>query len=157
MFLLRPLNSEAPKKKKKKKKKNGERGDDERWRRGDEVPVDAVDVAIREQRTLVMHNLEVYWPPVGELVRQVVRYFHAYSQVNVYMSPAELSVATTAHCMHLACGRACALASCPNPFAVRPSMHRARAVREQGRPEPGLIVMLIISELNGARGGRAGR
>ncbi len=70
---------------------------DERWQRGDEVPVDAVDVAIREQRTLVMHNLEVYWPPVGELVRQVVRYFHAYSQVNVYMSPAELSVATTAH------------------------------------------------------------
>tara|TARA_B100000073_G_scaffold283517_1_gene244570 strand:- start:1042 stop:1356 length:315 start_codon:yes stop_codon:yes gene_type:complete len=33
LFLLRPLNSEAPKKKKK-KKKNGERGDDERWRRG---------------------------------------------------------------------------------------------------------------------------
>ena len=54
---------------------------DWRWQRGDTVPTDAVAIALSEQRTLVMHNLEVYWPPVGALIRHVVRYFHAYTQV----------------------------------------------------------------------------
>ena len=44
---------------------------DDRWRYGDPVPRDIVDLAIAEQLTLVMHNLEVYWPPVGALIRQV--------------------------------------------------------------------------------------
>ena len=52
---------------------------------------------VAEQRTLVMHNLEVYWPPVGELIRHVVRFFHAYTQVNLYMSPPGLAVATAPH------------------------------------------------------------
>jgi hypothetical protein len=47
-----------------------------------QVPTDAVDIAMAEQLTLVMHNLEVYWPPVGALIREVVRFFHAYTQVN---------------------------------------------------------------------------
>ena len=45
------------------------------------MPRDVVDVALAEQLTLVMHNLEVYWPPVGALIRHVVRFFHAYTQV----------------------------------------------------------------------------
>jgi hypothetical protein len=73
---------------------------DERWKYGDPVPRDAVELALREERTLVMHNLEVYWPPVGELIRQVVRYFHAYTQVNLYVSPAALGVATAPHQEH---------------------------------------------------------
>ena len=70
---------------------------DDRWQRGQDVPTDIVDVAMEEQRTLVMHNLEVYWPTVGALIRGVVRFFHAYTQVNVYISPANLSVATAPH------------------------------------------------------------
>ena len=70
---------------------------DDRWKRGDEVPTDIIDVAMEEQRTLVMHNLEVYWPTVGTLIRNVVRFFHAYTQVNVYISPANLTVATAPH------------------------------------------------------------
>ena len=34
---------------------------DFRWKRGDDVPENAVQIAMQEQRTLVMHNLEVYW------------------------------------------------------------------------------------------------
>ena len=70
---------------------------DFRWQRGEMVPTNAVDVAIAEQRTLVMHNLEVYWPPVGRFIHNVVRYFHAYTQVNLYISPAGLGVATAPH------------------------------------------------------------
>lgn len=70
---------------------------DERWRRGDPVPTDAVEIAMRERRTLVGHNLEVYWPPVGALIRQVVRFFHTYTQVNLYISPPDLAVATSPH------------------------------------------------------------
>ena len=70
---------------------------DFRWERGREVPADIVEVALREERTLVMHNLEVYWPPVSQLIRSVVRFFHTYTQVNLYMSPSELEVATAPH------------------------------------------------------------
>ena len=61
------------------------------------MPVDAVQIAIAEQRTLVMHNLELYWPPIGQLIRHVVRFFHAYTQVNLYMSPPHLPIATAPH------------------------------------------------------------
>ncbi len=54
---------------------------DHRWQRGEEVPTNAVEIAMAEQRTLVMHNLEVYWPPIGRLIHNIVRYFHAYTQV----------------------------------------------------------------------------
>lgn len=70
---------------------------DERWRRGDPVPSDVADVAMREGRTLVIHNIEVYWPPVTALARQLVRFFHTYTQVNLYMSPGGISVATAPH------------------------------------------------------------
>ena len=70
---------------------------DERWRAGEIVPVDAVQVAMEEGRTLVMHNLEVYWPPIGRLVWHLVRYMHTYTQVNLYISPPHLSVATAPH------------------------------------------------------------
>ena len=65
--------------------------------RGASVPTAIVDIALTEQRTLVMHNLEVYWPPIGALVREVVLFFHAYTQVNLYMSPPGLHVATAPH------------------------------------------------------------
>ena len=34
---------------------------DHKWQRGEMVPANAVEIAMEEQRTLVMHNLEVYW------------------------------------------------------------------------------------------------
>jgi hypothetical protein len=67
------------------------------WQRGEMVPTNAVEIAIAEGRTLVMHNLEVYWPPVGALIRHVVRFFHTYTQVNLYMSPPGLQIATAPH------------------------------------------------------------
>uniref|UniRef100_A0A7S4FAL1 Bifunctional lysine-specific demethylase and histidyl-hydroxylase n=1 Tax=Chrysotila carterae TaxID=13221 RepID=A0A7S4FAL1_CHRCT len=70
---------------------------DERWPRGEAVPHYVVDVALREQLTLVLHNLEVYWPPIARFVWHVNNYFHAYTQVNLYLSPAELEVATAPH------------------------------------------------------------
>ena len=70
---------------------------DERWKVGEAVPVEAVEIAMAEQRTLVMHNLEVYWPPIGKLIWHLARYMHAYTQVNLYISPPLLSVATAAH------------------------------------------------------------
>ena len=45
----------------------------------------------------MVHNIEVYWPPVTRLVREVVRYFHTYTQVNMYFSPPALDVATAPH------------------------------------------------------------
>ena len=70
---------------------------DFKWERGQDVPTNILDIAMEEERTLVMHNLEVYWPPIGELIRHVVQYFHAYTQVNLYTSPAGLEVATAPH------------------------------------------------------------
>ena len=45
----------------------------------------------------VIHSIEVYWPRISVLVRQVVMFFHAYTQVNLYVSPPALEVATTPH------------------------------------------------------------
>ena len=88
---------------------------DHRWQRGDVVPTDAVGIAMREQRTLVMHNLEVYWPPVGRLIHSIVRYFHAYTQTNLYISPPYLQVATgphqDAHSVFIVQVRECALSA----------------------------------------------
>lgn len=70
---------------------------DYRWERGAEVPTNAVDIAMEEQRTFVMHNLEVYWPPIGRLIHSIVRYFHAYTQTNLYISPPYLTEATGPH------------------------------------------------------------
>ncbi|KAL1514547.1 hypothetical protein AB1Y20_003644 [Prymnesium parvum] len=70
---------------------------DRRWSRGDDVPADIVEIALREMRTLVLHNLEVYWPAVAAFTRDVVRFFHTYTQVNLYFSPAGLRVATSPH------------------------------------------------------------
>ena len=67
---------------------------DNRWQRGDDVPPEIVEIAMREQRTLVLHNLEVYWPAITTLARELVRFFHTYTQVNMYLSPAGLDVAT---------------------------------------------------------------
>jgi len=71
--------------------------DREGWRYGDLVPDDAIELALREQRTLVIHNLEVYWPPLSRFIKQVVRFFHCYTQVNLYLSPGGLPVATAPH------------------------------------------------------------
>ncbi|KAL1499685.1 hypothetical protein AB1Y20_011882 [Prymnesium parvum] len=65
--------------------------------KGERVPSNVVDTAMALNRTFVMHNLEVYWPPIGNLVRQVIRYFHTYTQVNLYLSPPRLAVVTSPH------------------------------------------------------------
>ena len=67
---------------------------DKRWQRGDDIPPEIVEIAMREQRTLVLHNLEVYWPAITTFARELVRFFHTYTQVNMYLSPAGLDVAT---------------------------------------------------------------
>ena len=67
---------------------------DERWKRNDSVPANAVEVALAHQRTLVMHNLEVYWAPIGRLAAQLVTFFCSYTQVNFYGSPPGLKTAT---------------------------------------------------------------
>ena len=41
----------------------------------------SVEGALAHQRTLVMHNLEVYWPPIARLAQHVCRLFHSYTQV----------------------------------------------------------------------------
>ena len=68
-----------------------------RWARGEDVPTNAVEIAMQEDRTMVAHNLEVYWPPVGRLILNLVKYFHAYTQTNLYISPPFLQVATAPH------------------------------------------------------------
>ena len=70
---------------------------DERWKRNDSVPTNAVDVALEYQRTLVMHNLEVYWAPIGRLTEQLITFFCSYTQVNFYGSPPGLKTATAPH------------------------------------------------------------
>ena len=70
---------------------------DERWQRGDAVPADIVETVLAEQRTLVIHNIEVYWPPVARFTREIVRFFHTYTQVNMYLSPGGLDTATLPH------------------------------------------------------------
>ena len=67
------------------------------WKHGDLLPDEIVEIAMREQRTLVYHNLEVYWPPIAALTRHVSRCLHMYTQVNMYLSPPGLRVATAPH------------------------------------------------------------
>ena len=37
------------------------------YKEGDAVPAGVVEIARRSQRTLVIHSVDLYWPPVGEL------------------------------------------------------------------------------------------
>ena len=68
-----------------------------KWARGDAVPPETLDAVLAAGRTFVVHNLEVYWPPITQFARQLTRFFHSYVQVNLYVSPANLDVATSPH------------------------------------------------------------
>ena len=68
-----------------------------KWARGDAVPPEMLREVLDGGRTFVVHNLEVYWPPITQFARQLTRFFHSYVQVNLYVSPAHLDVATSPH------------------------------------------------------------
>ncbi len=72
--------------------------DEENYREGSLLDGPAIRLALRRNRTLVFHNVELYWRPIGLLARAAGRAFGGvYSQANVYYSPAGLSSATHAH------------------------------------------------------------
>ena len=64
---------------------------------GAAVPAGVVEIARSSQRTLVIHSVDLYWPPVGALARHVCRYFQAYTQVQLYVSWPGQPVATAPH------------------------------------------------------------
>ena len=55
-----------------------------KWARGDAVPPEMLREVLDGGRTFVVHNLEVYWPPITQFARQLTRFFHSYVQVNLY-------------------------------------------------------------------------
>jgi len=59
---------------------------------GNEIPR-----ALRNNRTLVLHNVELYWRPIGALALTLMQTFGVYSQANVYYAAAGLDSAVHAH------------------------------------------------------------
>jgi|LauGreStaDraftv2_3_1035109.scaffolds.fasta_scaffold34177_2 hypothetical protein len=64
---------------------------------GDSVDGHAIAHALRSNRTVVLHNVELYWRPIGMLALTLMRTFGVYSQANVYYSAAGLASAVHAH------------------------------------------------------------
>lgn len=67
------------------------------WPDGTSLDGPAMDRALASNNTVVMHNMELYWRPVGELALSAMRAFGVYSQANVYFSPPGLRSAVHAH------------------------------------------------------------
>ena len=65
----------------------------------DGAPVRAADLRRAHARncTVVMHNVELYHPPIGALALALMRTFGVYSQSNVYYSPPGVAAAVHAH------------------------------------------------------------
>ena len=57
----------------------------------------AITAALKANRTVVLHNMELYWPPISQLCLALMRAFGVYAQANVYYSPAGLPSAVHAH------------------------------------------------------------
>ena len=53
--------------------------------------------ALASNRTVVLHNVELYWRPIAVLTYALQRHFGVYSQANVYYSPPGLQAAVHAH------------------------------------------------------------
>ena len=56
-----------------------------------------MDAALYANRTVVLHNMELYWQPVSQLCLALMRAFGVYAQANVYRSPSGLPSAVHAH------------------------------------------------------------
>ncbi len=64
---------------------------------GDRVAYDAAVRAHDNGRTVVVHNMEIYWGPVNVLSRALSRLFSLYCQVNMYWSPGGLETSISPH------------------------------------------------------------
>ena len=53
--------------------------------------------ALAANRTVVLHNMELYWPAVSRLCLALMRAFGVYAQANVYYAPSGLAKAVHAH------------------------------------------------------------
>ena len=57
----------------------------------------AMRKALAANRTVVLHNMELYWPAVSRLCLALMRAFGVYAQANVYYAPSGLAKAVHAH------------------------------------------------------------
>ena len=71
--------------------------DDEAFPSGTLLDGAAIRRALRSNRTVVLHNVELYWRPIGLLCLAIMRAFGVYAQANVYYSPPGLASAVHAH------------------------------------------------------------
>lgn len=72
-------------------------GHNEEWADGTRVDIAVIKAAHRTNHTVVLHNLELYWRPIGRLSLALQMHFGLYSQANVYYSPAGVIAAVHAH------------------------------------------------------------
>jgi hypothetical protein len=70
---------------------------DSTWTDGTVVDRTAMRAALAANRTLVLHNVELYVRPIGLLCRALMGAFGVYAQANVYYARAGLSSAVHAH------------------------------------------------------------
>ena len=70
---------------------------DDTWPEGSLLDAAALARASRLNRTVVLHNVELYWRPIGALSLALMRTFGLYAQANVYLSPPGLASAVHAH------------------------------------------------------------
>lgn len=70
---------------------------DPAYAEGDLLDGEAMASALRNNRTVVLHNVELYWRPIGALALALMRNFGVYSQANVYYSAPGLPSAVHAH------------------------------------------------------------
>ena len=70
---------------------------DDAYAVGTSLDAMAIRRAHKQNRTVVMHNFELYHRPTGLLSLAIMRAFGVYAQANVYYSPARLPSAVHAH------------------------------------------------------------
>ena len=62
-------------------------GHNDEWPDGTKLDATTIEAAHRTNHTVVMHNLELYWRPIGHISLALNTHFGLYSQANVYFSP----------------------------------------------------------------------
>jgi hypothetical protein len=70
---------------------------DSGWPEGSRLTPAEMQRALRGNRSVVLHNVELYWRPIARLSLALHRHVGGYSQANVYVSPPGLPVAVHAH------------------------------------------------------------
>eukprot|EP00466_Bigelowiella_natans_P007868 jgi/Bigna1/71466/fgenesh1_pg.15_\ len=66
-------------------------------RKGAQITRKEVMAALDAQRTVIIHNLEIYWGPVARFSLQLAGLFHMYAQANLYWSPGGLKSSISPH------------------------------------------------------------